>query len=281
MPAKNRSAVVLTTDFSLKDGAVSAMRGVAFGVDPNLTISDLTHEIVPFNIFEAAYRLQQTYRYWPPGTVFVTVVDPGVGSARQSIVMLTKSGHYFVGPDNGHLSLVANEAGIEQVKIIDEARHRLKGSEDSYTFHGRDLYVYVGARLASKQIKFEDLGKNLEKDIVRIPFQPAEFQLGKIRGTIPVLDPNYGNVWTNIPKKLFQQHFSAKSQIRVQIFHGTKKVLEQTVPIVETFAKVGRGQPLAYFNSLLNLSLALNMDNFAKKFAIGSGSDWTISVEAK
>lgn len=278
---KNRSAVVLTTDFSLKDGAVSAMKGVAFAVDPQLTVSDLTHEIEPYNIWEAAYRLQQTYKYWPTGTVFVTVVDPGVGSSRRSIVMRTKSGHYFVGPDNGHLTLIATEAGIENVRAIDEAKQRLKGSEESYTFHGRDLYVYVGARLAAGKVKFEDLGPSLDKDIVRLQFQSAEVQNGKIRGTITVLDPNYGNVWTNIPKKLLKEVFNNKELLRVQILHSGKRIFEQTIPLAETFAKVNRGQPLAYFNSLLNVALALNMDNFAKKFAIGSGPDWTITIEAK
>ncbi|MFA4763362.1 SAM-dependent chlorinase/fluorinase, partial [Helicobacter pylori] len=133
------NALILQTDFSLKDGAVSAMKGVAFSVDSNLKIFDLTHEIPPYNIWEGAYRLYQTASYWPKGSVFVSVVDPGVGTNRKSVVLKTKNGQYFVSPDNGTLTLVAQTLGIDSVREIDEKTNRLKGSEKSYTFHGRDV----------------------------------------------------------------------------------------------------------------------------------------------
>ncbi|PUD14280.1 acetolactate synthase, partial [Helicobacter pylori] len=131
------NALILQTDFSLKDGAVSAMKGVAFSVDSNLKIFDLTHEIPPYNIWEGAYHLYQTASYWPKGSVFVSVVDPGVGTKRKSVVLKTKNGQYFVSPDNGTLTLVAQTLGIDSVREIDEKANRLKGSEKSYTFHGR------------------------------------------------------------------------------------------------------------------------------------------------
>ncbi|GAA9319236.1 hypothetical protein BTM396_08420 [Helicobacter pylori] len=137
------NALILQTDFSLKDGAVSAMKGVAFSVDSNLKIFDLTHEIPPYNIWEGAYRLYQTASYWPKGSVFVSVVDPGVGTKRKSVVLKTKNGQYFVSPDNGTLTLVAQTLGIDSVREIDEKANRLKGSEKSYTFHGRDVYAYM------------------------------------------------------------------------------------------------------------------------------------------
>src|SRR5437867_3990284 len=104
--------VVFQTDFGLKDGAVSAMKGVAMGVSSDLKLFDLTHEIPAYNIWEAAYRLQQTAQYWPAGTVFVSVVDPGVGSERKSVVLKTKSGQFFVTPDNGTLTLIAQSQSI-------------------------------------------------------------------------------------------------------------------------------------------------------------------------
>lgn len=119
------NALILQTDFSLKDGAVSAMKGVAFGVDHNLKIFDLTHEIPPYNIWEGAYRLYQTASYWPQGSVFVSVVDPGVGTDRKSVVLKTKNGQYFVSPDNGTLTLVAQTLGIDSVREIDEKANRL------------------------------------------------------------------------------------------------------------------------------------------------------------
>src|SRR5476651_1356609 len=130
--------IVYQTDFGLKDGAVSEMKGVAMEVSPELKLFDLTHEIPAFNKWEAAYRLEQTVRYWPKGTVFVSVVDPGVGTSRKSVVLKTKSGHYIVTPDNGTLTLIAQSLGIDEIREIDEAVNRRKDSQKSYTFHGRD-----------------------------------------------------------------------------------------------------------------------------------------------
>src|ERR1700754_2907674 len=104
--------VVFQSDFGVKDGAVSAMKGVAMGVSTDLKLYDLTHEIPAYDIWEAAYRLMQTVPYWPGGTVFVSVVDPGVGTERKSVVLKTKSNHYIVTPNNGTLTLVARTLGI-------------------------------------------------------------------------------------------------------------------------------------------------------------------------
>ena len=141
--------LVLQSDFGTKDAAVASMKGVAVGVSRDLDIYDLTHEVPTFNIWEASLRLAQAAEYWPKGTVFVSVVDPGVGTARKSVVLKTKSGHFFVSPDNGSLTAVAELLGIEAVREIDEAVNRLANSEKSYTFHGRDVYAYTGARLAA------------------------------------------------------------------------------------------------------------------------------------
>src|SRR5215831_1931629 len=124
--------VVFQTDYGLKDGAVSAMKGVAMSVSPDLKLFDLTHEIPAYNIWEGAYRLQQTVPYWPPGTVFVSVVDPGVGSARKSVVMKTNTGQFIVTPDNGTLTLIAESLGIAEIREIDEAVNRRKDSQKSY-----------------------------------------------------------------------------------------------------------------------------------------------------
>ena len=113
-----KKVLVFQTDFGLKDGAVSAMKGVAIGVSADLKIFDLTHEIPAYNIWEAACRLEQTAQYWPAGTVFVSVVDPGVGSERKSIVLKTKSGHYFVGPDNGQFTLITQSLGIAEIHEV-------------------------------------------------------------------------------------------------------------------------------------------------------------------
>lgn len=274
----NPAPLVLMTDFSLKDGAVSAMKGVATQVDPRLKVSDLTHEIPPYNIWEGAYRLSQTYKFWPKGTVFVTVVDPGVGSERHSLIARSKSGHIFVGPDNGLYTLIDDENGFESVHVINENLQRRKGSEDSYTFHGRDLYVYVGARVAAGQLSLDQAGPVNQQPLVKIAYQKATADNGVIRGLIPILDTNYGNVWTNIPKALVGQQFPELKKLQIKIFKGGKRIYAERVPLVDTFAGVPSGRPLLYFNSLLNLAIALNMADFAKKYNIGSGPKWTIEV---
>lgn len=276
-----KPALVIMTDFGLKDGAVSAMKGVAYATSPDVRTFDLTHEVPPYDIWEGAFRLMQTYKYWPPGTVFVTVVDPGVGSERKSIVAKTKSGHYFVGPDNGLYTLIGDEIGFESVRVLDESKQRLKGSEDSYTFHGRDLYVYVGARLAGGQLLFDQAGEELKSQaIVRIPYQKASAENGVIKGTIPVLDPQYGNVWTNVPRSLVRETFKDAKSLNVVLRQGTRVAYSAELPVAETFAAVPEGKPLLYFNSLLNLSLALNQGSFAQKNKVASGPQWTIEVSA-
>ena len=155
-PWRARKTVVFLSDFGYSDGAVSAMHGVADQVDRTLKLEDLTHEIPQFNIWEASYRLIQTVEYWAPGTVFVCVVDPGVGSERESVAVLLSSGHMIVTPDNGTLSHVSKGIGIVERRRISETTNRLKDSQKSYTFYGRDVYAYTGARLASGIISFDE-----------------------------------------------------------------------------------------------------------------------------
>lgn len=278
-----KKIVVYQSDFGLKDGAVSEMKGVAMGVSPDLKLFDLTHEIPAYNIWEAAYRLQQTVPYWPAGTVFVSVVDPGVGTSRKSVVLLTKTGQYIVTPDNGTLTLVAEVLGIAAIREIDEAVNRRKDSKKSYTFHGRDVYSYTAARLAAGVIGFEQVGPLLAKqEVVSLPYQHAVMEGSVIKGTIPVLDVQYGNVWTNIPAELFQKlGVTFGEVVAVRILHGGQEVYQGEMPYTETFGSVELGKPLTYLNSLLQLSFALNQGNFAAKYVIASGGEWTVEVRKK
>ena len=271
--------VVFQSDFGLNDGAVAAMKGVAVGVSPELVIHDLTHEIPTFNIWEAALRLDQTAEYWPAGTVFVSVVDPGVGTERKSVVLKTKSGHYFVTPDNGTLTFVAARLGIDAVREIDEAVNRRKDSEASYTFHGRDVYAFTGARLASGTITFDEVGGLLPKEVVSIPFQEGSFANGVLRGNIPILDVQFGNVWTNIDRETFGKLGLAHGDVaRVVITEDGETVFDNRIPYVATFGDVGIGEPLIYLNSLNNVALALNQGDFAGTFGIRSGAKWGIQI---
>jgi S-adenosylmethionine hydrolase len=271
--------VVFQSDFGVKDGAVSAMKGVAMGVSPDLKLFDLTHEIPAYNIWEAAYRLEQTIAYWPAGTVFVSVVDPGVGTDRKSVVLKTNTGQFIVTPDNGTLTLIAESAGIAEIREIDEVINRRKGSEKSYTFHGRDVYAYTAARLAAGAITFEQIGKTLPKEVVKIPYQKAIMENGKIKGTIAILDVQYGNIWTNIDSDIFKQ-LDPKfgDTLQVIIFHNKMKVYSGKMPYTETFGAVAKGKPLLYLNSLLQVSFALNQGSFSKVHKIESGNEWTVAI---
>lgn len=271
--------IVFQTDFGLKDGAVSAMKGVAMNVDTSLKLFDLTHEIPAYNIWEAAYRLNQTVPYWPTGTVFVSVVDPGVGTDRKSVVIKTTSGHYLVGPDNGTFTLITETEGIAEVREIDEAINRRKGSEQSYTFHGRDVYAYTAAKLASGKITLEQVGKQLPQTVERIAYQKATLDGDVIKGNIPAQDIQYGNIWTNIPASMVKKlNIKPGIFLNVTIFENGKPFFLGRIPFQSTFGDAAVGKALAYFNSMMDLSFAINQDNFAEKFHIKSGSEWTIEV---
>ena len=277
------AALVFMTDFGLKDGAVSAMKGVAFGVDGNLRAYDLTHEIPPYSIWQGAYRLTQAAPYWPAGTVFVTVVDPGVGTERKSVVMRSKTGHYFVGPDNGLYTLVAEKMGIAAVRDIDESKQRLKGSEASHTFHGRDIFAYVGARLAAGKLRFDDVGPARPAEVVRLPHEKARLEKdGTLIGGVPVLDLQYGNVWSDIGKDLFDSLKPKYGEVfLVKILQDGKPVAEFEAPFVKSFGDVPEGQPLVFLNSQLEVALAINMGNFAETHKVAGGPEWSMQIGRK
>jgi S-adenosylmethionine hydrolase len=274
--------IVYQSDFGLKDGAVSEMKGVAIGVSPDLKLYDLTHEIPNYNIWEASYRLFQTINYWPKGTVFVSVVDPGVGTSRKSVVLKTNTGQFIVTPDNGTLTLVAQTYGIAGIRQIDEVKNRRPGSGKSYTFHGRDVYSYTAARLAAGVITFEQVGPELPKQVVSIPYQKSVFEGGKLKGTIDIHDVQYGNIWTDISEGLVKQlNPKYGDLLHLKIFNKGKLVHESDAPYSETFGSVPEGKPLVYLNSLMQLSFALNMGSFADTYKIGSGADWSVEVTKK
>ncbi len=280
--SSKKNALVFQSDFGLKDGAVAAMKGVAFGVSDKLRIFDITHEIPPYNIWEASYRLDQAAMYWPSGTVFVSIVDPGVGSDRKSIVLKTKSGHYIVSPDNGTLTLVAEHLGIEEIREIDEVKNRLSNSNESYTFHGRDVYAYTGARLASGVISFEEVGKKLENEIVKLDYQKPVFDNGVVRGNIPVLDIQYGNVWSNINKTTFSKlNVKVGDSVQVKIYHHREIMYDGVMVFAKTFSDVPKGRALGYLNSLLNFSVGINEASFADQFKVCSGKAWSLELRKK
>lgn len=272
--------LVLQTDFGKSDGAVCAMYGVAISVSQALKIFDLTHDIPQYNIWEASYRLYQTISYWPEETVFVSVVDPGVGSERKSLVVKTTRNQYIITPDNGTLTHIKKSIGIVEARTIDESVNRLPHSGESYTFHGRDVYAYTGARLASNIITFEQVGPVVSIDsIIELPKAEACINLNILIGNIDILDVRFGNLWTNIERTLFKElSVSYGDSFEVTIENDTRQVYKNIMTFGRSFADSHLGEPLLFINSLDKIGVAINQGSFANAYHIESGAQWKISI---
>ena len=276
--AMARSPLVLLTDFGTQDGAVSAMKGVAYSVSPDLL--DLGSE--PREPEHLRRRLPAL-----PGRAILARGHGIRGSGGSRCRYRTAVGGaqnadrpLFRGTDNGLLSLVAERDGIAGLRRIDEARNRRPGSDDSHTFHGRDVFAYTGARLAAGVITFEEVGPPLAPEsLISIPYHKAERAADSVKGIIPVVDVQFGNVWTNIPKPLFDElHIGIGEPVRVRIYRNDRLIDETVAPYQRTFGEVQVGKPLVYVNSLLNLAVALNQGSYAAQHKIDSGPDWTIEL---
>lgn len=272
------NALVFQSDFGLTDGAVCAMYGVSLAVDKDLHIFNLTHDITPYNIWEASYRLYQSVEYWPEGTVFVSVVDPGVGSSRKSVVAKTKNGQLIVTPDNGTLTHIKKNIGIVSVREIDETRHRRKNTEYSYTFHGRDVYANTGAKLAAGKITFEEVGEELPvEEILELECGEVSVSEGAVAGCVDILDVRFGSLWTNVPREEFKKigaEFGDK--VEVEIYNNSTLVYSNSIVYGHSFADVRIGEPIIYVNSLYCMAVAINQGSFAKAYSIGTGAHWKI-----
>ncbi len=272
------NALVFQSDFGLTDGAVCAMYGVSLAVDKDLHIFNLTHDITPYNIWEASYRLYQSVEYWPEGTVFVSVVDPGVGSSRKSVVAKTKNGQFIVTPDNGTLTHIKKNIGIVSVREIDETRHRRKNTEYSYTFHGRDVYANTGAKLAAGKITFEEVGEELPvEEILELECGEVSVSEGAVAGCVDILDVRFGSLWTNVPREEFKKigaEFGDK--VEVEIYNNSTLVYSNSIVYGHSFADVRIGEPIIYVNSLYCMAVAINQGSFAKAYSIGTGAHWKI-----
>lgn len=273
--------LVFQSDFGLVDGAVSAMYGVAYCVSPELKIHDLTHDITPYSIWEASYRLIQTISYWPEDTVFVSVVDPGVGTDRRSVVARTRSGKYVVTPDNGTLTHILRLDGVTEVRQIDEKVNRLPNSGESYTFHGRDVYAYTGARLAAGVISFQEVGPEISTEsLTQLPVVEPYLEGKAACGTVDVLDVRFGSLWTNIPRELFLKTGAQYGdRLSITIENDTRTVYRNIILYAKSFADVYIGEALAYVNSLDCMAVAINQGSFARAYNIGTGNSWRIRME--
>jgi len=272
--------LVFQTDFTYKEGAVAAMYGVVRSISRDVEIITATHEIPQYDIWSASYRLQQYVEFWPKGTVFVSVVDPGVGTSRKACVALTETGYYIVTPDNGALTHVKKKHGIKEIREIDESINRLKNTKGTSVFHGRDLFGYTAARLASGLITFEQVGKEYSVDeVVTLEIPEFEVKEGYLKGIIEIDDPNFGNCWSNIPvEEVFNAGFEYGQDLLITITKNGRKLYHQVTRFDKTFGNVKKGDPILYNNELMNVSLALSQENFMEKYKVYFGPDYIIEI---
>ena len=248
--------VVFMTDFGIVDDSVALCKGVMYGIAPNLRIVDLTHQVTAFSIADGARFLFGASPYFPAATVFVAVVDPGVGSARKAVVVKTRRGQFFVLPDNGLITMVADRDGVDSIRQITNPDWMI-GAKISSTFHGRDIFSPVGAHLARGD-DWAQVGPEL-KQFVRLDLHPATLDNRGLTGEVIALDGPYGNLVTNISAedflKLGYQHGDT---LRVEIAGR-----EIQIPFVKTFSDVPLKHPLLYIDSRGRASFALNQASFA------------------
>jgi len=274
--------LVFQTDFTYKEGAVSAMYGVVKSVDRTLEIIDSTHEIPKFDIWSASYRLFQPINFWPEGTIFVSVVDPGVGTSRKACVARTVNGYTIVTPDNGSLTHIKKFIGLRDVREIDVERHRLRGkdNEDVAIFQGRDVFGYCAAKLASGILAFEDLGPSYPvDDVVSFPMIDSHVRDLHAEGISEIVDPNFGNVWTNIKTKEVLSHgFEYLKHYQVEIAYQNQVIYHDVLPFVHSFGDAAVGSAIIYNNELNRLAFAINQGSFIEKYKVQFGNDYHVTI---
>jgi hypothetical protein len=270
-----RNALLIQADFA---GLV--MTGVAYSVSKDIDVFNVRPLIPLYDIRAASASMAYNAQTWPAGTVFVSVVDPGVGTARKSVVLKTSNGIYFVSPDNGSLSGPAQTYGIEGVREIDESVNRIPGSEWSHTFHGRDVYSYTGARLAAGVISFEEVGPLLEPRVIMLPTPVGDLVGGVLSGNVTGGTGRLGNIAFSIDRFLFEEVGGQYGdQFAAVIRHNDTVVWEGTVPYSKSFGDVPVGDNLLFINSSGVVSIAINQGNFAEKYGIGYGDDWFVELK--
>lgn len=272
--------LVFQTDFTYKEGAISSMYGVVKTVDRELEIIDSTHEIPNYDIWSGSYRLFQPLVFWPKGTVFVSVVDPGVGTKRRASIAKTKNGYYIITPDNGSLTHVDYHYGIERIVEIDIEEQRLKGygTEGISVFHGRDLFAYCAAKFASGKVKFDDFGQEYPtEEIVRFDLIEPEKTTDEVSGMVEIIDPNFGNLWTNIPLEYIEEYQG--KEVTVTIYDADHlEVFKKDVTVYKTFGDVPKGDITIYQNEYGNVSFAINQGSFIQEYPLPYGEKITITI---
>jgi len=262
-PEKYPPTIVFMSDFGTLDDSVAICKGVMYSIAPDAHIFDLTHQVKPYSILDAARFLEGATAYYPAGTVFVAVVDPGVGSERRAIVAKSKRKQYFVLPDNGLITLAGERDGIEGAREITNPAWIISGKV-SATFNGRDIFSPVAAHLARGE-DWTQVGPELPVEkLVWLGVQPAKLSPHGITGEVIATDGPFGNLVTNIAADdFFKLGYKLGEQVSIELNNQP-----MSLPFARTFSDVSSHQRLLYIDSRGRLALAINKGNFAQIYHI-------------
>jgi S-adenosylmethionine hydrolase len=249
------------TDFGTANDAVAICKAVMLGIAPDARIMDITHQVTPYSIEEGARFLAAVSPYYPAGTVFVAVIDPGVGTSRKAIIVKSKKGQYFVLPDNGLITPVIDRDGLDSAREITNPNWTIQAPISS-TFHGRDIFSPAGAHLAAGW-EFNLVGP-IVPQLVRLTPKTSTTTDKGIAGDIIAIDDPFGSLVTDIPGDEFKKlGYNLGDKFRVDI--NKKPVI---LPYVKTFMDVPVGDVLLFIDSRDRVSIAINQGNYSKKFKI-------------
>ena len=269
-----RPSIVFMTDFGVANDAVAICKAVMIGIAPDARIMDITHLVTPYQIGEASRMLQGVTPYYPAGTVFVIVVDPGVGTSRKAIIAKTKKGQYFVVPDNGLMTPIVDADGLEGAREITNPAWMI-GDKISSTFHGRDIFSPTAAHLAMGE-DWTQAGPAVDV-LVRLNLPVATVDAKGITGQVIGLDDPFGSLITNISGEDFRKlGYALDAKVTVKI-----DAKSYTMPYVKTFMGVPVGQPLLYLDSRDRVGFAVNQRDFSKIYKVTPPVPVLIPVKPK
>jgi S-adenosylmethionine hydrolase len=256
-----RPVIVFMTDFGTANDAVAICRAVIYGIAPEVRVTDITHQVTPFSIEEASRFLYGVTPYYPAGTVFLVVVDPGVGTSRKAVAVKSKKGQYFILPDNGVITPVLDRDGLESAREITN-QHWMIEAPLSSTFHGRDIFSPAAAHLAAGW-EFNLVGPPVQQ-LVRLSLRTSVASEKGVEGDVIGLDDPYGSLVTDISGEDFKQlGYNLGDKVFVQI---NKKVV--ALPYARTFMDVPVGESLLYIDSRDRVGIAVNQDSYSRKFSV-------------
>ena len=260
---KHPPTIVFMTDFGTVDDSVPICKGVMYSVLPDVRIVDLTHQVTPYSILDGARFLFGATQYYPAGTVFTVVIDPGVGSTRKAVILKSTRGQYFVLPDNGLITLVADRDGLEAGREISNTGWMI-GKALSSTFHGRDIFSPASAHLARGD-DWTQAGPSLDlKSLVRLDLEAPKIDAQGLHGDVIATDGPYGNLVTNVDAEDFLKlGYQRGDTVPIRI--GEKKL---ELPFVKTFSDVPLKKPLIYIDSRGRFGLAVNQGSFAETYGM-------------